>query len=62
MGFTHLKTKIIEKFKLKIEFTETKIKKSIPYRSCRIFSASKRSSNFENSFTGSGEISTGADH
>ena len=60
MGFMHLKIKIKEKFKLKTKLAKTKIQKSVLYKLCRIFSASRRRLNFENTFTGSGDISTGA--
>ena len=60
MGFMHLKIKIKEKFKLKTKLTNTKIKKSILYKLCRIISDSKRRSNFQNPSTGSGDITSGA--
>ena len=58
VAYTLLKFKPTEKFKLKIKLTVIKIQQSILYKICRIFSASKHRLNFENPFTGSGEISS----
>ena len=49
-----------EKFQLETKLTKTKIKKSVPYKLCKIFSASKGYLNFLTPSTGSGDISAGA--
>ena len=59
VGFMNLKIKIKKKFKLKTKLTKTKTLKSVLYKLCRIFSASKRHLRFQNPFTGSEGISTG---
>ena len=58
----HLRIKIEEKFKLKTKLTKTKLQKSILYKLCEIFSATKRRLNFQNPSTGSGDITSGANH